>query len=180
MEELFELKKLRKKLNLTQSELAQKANVSQSLIAKTESGKIDPSYTNAKKIFETLTNLNKKNELTAKEIMHRKITSIKNSETLKNTIQLMRKHNISQIPVLKNSKVVGFISESVLLDKLIDGDLMKSVGDIMESSPPIIPPDTPQLVVANLLKHFPLVLVEDKGELIGIITKADLLKIIYK
>ena len=42
MDELIELKKLRKKLGLTQNQLAKRANVSQSLIAKIESNKIDP------------------------------------------------------------------------------------------------------------------------------------------
>ena len=179
MNELIELKQLRKKLELTQSELAQKANVSQSLIAKIESGKIDPSYTNAKKIFETLSNLNEKSESTAKNIMYKNIIYVQSSETLKQTIVKMRKHNISQIPVMENKKVIGYISESVLLDKLINGDIQKTVGEIMESSPPIMPPDTPQTVIANLLKHFPLVLVENKGKLIGIITKADLLKVVW-
>ena len=54
MDDLSELRILRKKIGLTQSELAKQASVSQSLIAKIESKKIDPSYTNAKKIFETL------------------------------------------------------------------------------------------------------------------------------
>jgi predicted transcriptional regulator len=181
MEDLTELKKLRKKLSLTQSQLAKKANVSQSLIAKIESSKIDPSYTNAKKLFETLSLLDQTTELNAKSLMHDKIIYIKSTDLLKDTILKMKKHNISQMPVMKNNKVVGYVSESILLEKLIDGDTQSiKVGDVMESSPPIVPPNTSQGVVANLLKHFPFVLVEEKGELIGLITKADLLKVVYK
>ncbi|MBN2367663.1 CBS domain-containing protein [Candidatus Woesearchaeota archaeon] len=180
MDELGELKKLRKKLGLTQGELARRANVSQSLVAKIESGKIDPSYTNAKKIFETLSLLNKKNELSASDIMYKKIIFVSSRETLKQAILTMRKNNISQMPVLDDSKVVGYISESVLLDKLLEGDTQTIIGDVMETSPPILPPATSQGIVANLLKHFPFVLIEDKGRLVGIITKADLLKVAYK
>ncbi len=179
MNELIELKRLRKKLGLTQTELAIKANVSQSLIAKIESGNIDPSYTNAKKIFETLSSLNEKSELSAKDIMHKKIMSVKSTDTLKEIIKTMRKHNISQMPVLKNNKVIGYISESLLLDRLLNGETQSRISNVMEQTPPIMPPDTTQSVIANLLKHFPLVLIEDKGELIGIITKADLLNVVY-
>ena len=50
-------------MGLTQTDLAKKANVSQSLIAKIESGKIDPTFTKTKKIFETLSYLEKKEEV---------------------------------------------------------------------------------------------------------------------
>ena len=181
MDELIELKKLRKKLSLTQNELAKRANVSQSLIAKIESGNIDPGYQNAKKLFETLSVLDKKNQLTARELMYRKIISIKDSNTLKEAITTMRKHNISQMPVMKTNRIVGYISESILLNKLIEGESQSlKVGDIMETAPPILPPNTSQGVIANILQHFPFVLIEEKGELLGIVTKADLLKVIYK
>lgn len=180
MDELNELKTLRKHLDLTQKELSKMASVSQSLIAKIESGKIDPSYTNAKKIFETLSVLNKKNQLTAKEIMYKKIIHSNIFDTIKETIKLMRQKNISQMPVMDQNKIVGYISESVLLDKILDGETQTKLSEVMESNPPIMPPSTSQGVIANLLKHFPLVLIEDKGKLKGIITKADLLNVVYK
>ena len=179
MDELSELKKMRKKLGITQKELAQKADVSQSLIAKIESGKIDPSYKNAKRLFETLSMLDKGNELTAKQLMYNKIYSVSDSDTLKEAISKMRRYNISQMPVIKNKKVLGYISESVLLDKILAGETQSKVGEIMESSPPILPPNTSQGVIASLLQHFPFVLIEEKGRLMGIITKADLLKVMY-
>ena len=49
--ELEEIKKIRKSLGLTQAELAKRADVSQSIIAKIESGSIDPTLSKAKKIF---------------------------------------------------------------------------------------------------------------------------------
>ena len=57
--ELSEIKKIRKNLGLTQTDLSKRANVSQSLIAKIEAGKIDPTFTKTKKIFETLNDLEK-------------------------------------------------------------------------------------------------------------------------
>jgi predicted transcriptional regulator len=53
--ELEEIKKLRRKLGIGQKELAGLANVSQSLIAKIESKKIEPTYNKVRKIFDILT-----------------------------------------------------------------------------------------------------------------------------
>ncbi|AJF61961.1 TPA: CBS domain-containing protein [Candidatus Woesearchaeota archaeon] len=179
MEDISEIKRMRKKIGLTQSELAYKSGVSQSLIAKIESGKIDPSYTNAKKIFETLRGMDKGSGLTAKDIMYRKIISAKESDTIKDTILKMRQKNISQMPVVKQNKVVGYISESLLLDKVIEGKSLSLVREVMKGNPPVMPPYTSQEVIGNLLKDFPLVLIEERGELLGVITKADLLKVLY-
>ncbi len=61
MYDLKEIKVIRKKLGITQGELAKLSNVSQSMIAKIESNILDPSYTNACKIFNALNDLNNKN-----------------------------------------------------------------------------------------------------------------------
>ena len=179
MDDISEINRLRKKLGLTQAELANKSGVSQSLVAKIESGKLDPSYTKAKKIFETLAALDKGTKLTAKDIMYKKIIHAKDSDTIKDTIVKMRQKNISQMPVLKQNKVIGYISESLLLEKILEGKSLFIVKNVMKSNPPVMPPYTSQEVIGNLLKDFPLVLIENKGELVGVITKADLLKALY-
>src|SRR5437588_12013327 len=51
---LDEIPKKRKALGLTQSKLAQLSGGSQSIIAKIESGTVDPSYSIAKRLVETL------------------------------------------------------------------------------------------------------------------------------
>ena len=106
-------------MGLTQTELAKKANVSQSLIAKIESGKIDPTFTKTKKIFETLSDLEKKEEIKAEEVMKKNIVSIAPKDNIKNSIQKMKKYNISQMPVIEDNKAVGLISESILLATLL-------------------------------------------------------------
>ena len=74
--ELSQIKRVRKSFGLTQAELARHAGVSQSLIAKVESGRIDPTYTKTKKIFETLNSLEKQKEVKAGDIMAKKIVGI--------------------------------------------------------------------------------------------------------
>jgi predicted transcriptional regulator len=49
------------------------------------------------------------------------------------------------------------------------------VSEIMEDAPPVISRKTAKSIISNLLKYCPVVLVSEKGKLIGLITKADLL-----
>lgn len=177
--ELSEIKQIRKSLGITQSELAKKASVSQSLIAKIESGKIDPTFTKTKKIFETLNYMEKKEEIKAGEVMNAKIISLSQKDDIKDSISKMKKFGISQMPVIEEHKAIGLISESTLLDALMSNK-GKKVEDIMEEAPPIVSKTASIKVISSLLHHYPMVLVSDSGKLIGLITKADLLGKLYK
>lgn len=177
--ELGEIKKIRKNLGLTQSELAKRANVSQSIIAKIESGKIDPTFTKTKKIFETLNDLENKEDIKAEELMNKKIVSLIPNESVKESIIKMKKYGISQMPVLDQDNVIGLVSETTLLDALLNNK-SKNVLDIMEETPPIVSKTTSIKVISNLLRHYPTVLVSENGKLTGLITKADLLEKLYK
>jgi predicted transcriptional regulator len=172
--ELSEIKIIRKRLNLTQAELAKKAEVSQSLIAKIESDRIDPTFNNAKKIFQALETLTYKSEITAEQIMNKKIIYVDEKETVKEAISKMKKHGISQLPVLNNG-VSGLISESTIIEHLSSDITSLKVSDIMEDAPPVISKKTTKSIISDLLKYCPVVLVSEKGRLIGLITKADLL-----
>ncbi|MBS3101752.1 helix-turn-helix domain-containing protein [Candidatus Woesearchaeota archaeon] len=81
--ELEEIRKIRKKLGMTQTELANRAGVSQSLIAKIESGRIDPTYTKTKKIFAALSELEKKEEVKAEQLMASRIISVASGTPIK-------------------------------------------------------------------------------------------------
>lgn len=178
--EVEDVKRIRKKVGITQSELAKLAGVSQSLIAKVESGKIDPTFSNMKKIFAALNSVQKKESLKAKDFIHKGVVSCKSTDTISNVIKKMKKHEISQLPVKNDSKVVGVVSESRLLDHLLQGKNRNcKVKEIMEEVPPIVNSNTGELVLSNLLKYFPLVLVQDKGNLKGVVTRSDILRKVY-
>lgn len=177
--ELTEIKKIRKSLGLTQTGLAKRANVSQSLIAKIESGKIDPTFTKTKKIFDTLNDLENKEEIKAEELMNRKVISISPEDSIKESVSKMKKFEISQMPVIDGHNVVGLVSESTLLDALINKKSNR-IEEIMEESPPTVSKTASVKVVSSLLKHYPMVLVSESGKLAGLITKSDLLGKLYK
>ncbi len=178
---LDEIKRRRKVLGLTQIQLAKESGVSQSLIAKLEVGKLEPTYTNAKKIFFVLDKLENKNSKKAKDLMSTKIIKIESSDIVKNAIKLIKKNNISQLPVFESENVVGSISEKTILDKIAEGEDIEllekeNVGDVMENPLPTINEDTPINSVVALLQHNQALLVLKKNKVEGIITKSDLLK----
>src|SRR3989344_1452548 len=158
--DLQEIKHLRKKLSLTQVELAKYANVSQSLIAKIESNSIDPTFTNAQKIFAALQSLSEKEEKKAVSIMNKNLIYLEQEDSLKVAIQRMKKHSISQLPVLDNKKAVGIISETAILDAIMNNKSAETqIQEIMSEAPPTIDRNASMKVVSHLLKFYPLLLV---------------------
>lgn len=176
--EISEIKHIRKKLGLTQSELAKQSGVSQSLITKVEAGLLDPSFSNAKKIFNALESLGKKKEMKAEEVMETKIIPANPEETPAEVVKKMKKHEISQLPVVENDSVVGLVSESVLLGAMIENRKGR-IREIMADAPPTVSKSASVSVVSDLLKHYPIVVVVEKGRLKGVITRSDLLRKVY-
>ena len=176
--EIKDIKRIRKKLGLTQSDLAAHSGVSQSLIAKIEAGNIDPAYSNAKKIFDTLDTISEKNELKAKDITHQQIISLSPDADVKTAIMLMKKHNISQIPIIDDNKSIGLVSESNILHAVMNRKKM-NLSAIMQDSPPVVAETTSAEAVSKLLTFFPMVLVSRSGKLRGVITKYDIIERLY-
>lgn len=178
LSEIQEIKNIRKKLGLTQFQLAKMASVSQSLIAKIEASKLDPTYSNALKIFDALNNFGRKKEIKAEQIMSHKIISVLPNDTINSAILKMKKYGISQLPVIDDHKSIGMVTESSILNSMLQKK-GNYVEDIMESPPPVISSDASPQLISSLLKYFPMILVSKKGNLIGVITKADLLEKLY-
>ncbi len=179
IENLEQIKRMRKKLGLKQKELADAAGVSQSLIAKIEAGKIDPTFTKVKQIFLALEELREKEEVKASRLMNKKVVFASPHENIKNIIKIMKRKGISQMPVLEKEKVCGLISEGAILKKIIaDPEKINNlkVEEIMEDVPPIVSIKTGLKMLLELLKDSQVVLVADKGDIKGIISKSDLLE----
>lgn len=172
---LKDLRKIRKQLGLTQSQLAQLSGVSQSLIAKVEAGKLDPTWSKAQAIFSALMHCMNSNKPKAKNIMTKKIIWLEKNESLRRAANLMQNHAISQIPIFEKGKAVGLVSEREIIDNL--DNLNRAVGEVMQGAPPILNPEAPLEMLINLLRIYPILLIFDKGKPVGVITKSDLLKI---
>ena len=171
MLDINNLKKIRQSLELTQFELARKANVSQSLIAKIESQKLDPTYSNVKKLEEAINNLSNIHEKTAKDVMNTKVIFIHKDTKRAKIKELMLKNGISNIPVIENNNIVGMLTERSLLHN----EEAKTAEEAMGESCPIISRDTNIKIIKSLLDYCNLVAVQDKGKIVGVITRSDLI-----
>lgn len=174
---LENIQKRRRQLGITQNELAKLSGVSQSAIAKIESGRLSPSYDNAKKIFDTLDEQEGETSAKASDVMSSKVFIVQISDTVDKAISLMKKHGISQLPVFEKGHLVGLVTESSLIENM-DKPNLKNVklGKVMLEAPPTIAEDTPVRLLSELLKYNPILLVYKKAELKGVICKSDLLK----
>jgi predicted transcriptional regulator len=180
---LDEIPKRRKALGLTQSRLAELAGVSQSIVAKIESGTVDPSYSIARRLIETL---EKQSVDTARprvsDIMSRPVISISRMQLVRDAVDLMKKRGYSQLPVFEGTRCVGSISEKTILDRAARGEPLESllnnrVRDIMDSPLPTVSEDTPLEMMLGLLQGNYGVLVTRGENVIGILTKSDILKV---
>ncbi|XHH10263.1 MAG: CBS domain-containing protein [Candidatus Bathyarchaeia archaeon] len=180
---LEDIAKRRRQLGIKQGELAKAAGVSQSLIAKLEAGAINPSYTKAKTIFTVLEKLEFKNKVQAERLVHNEVVSVQRDEPISKVVKLMKEHGYSQIPVFEGKQSVGSISEKTILRQILAGNDLedvskRSTGDFMEEAFPQINEDAPLTLITSLLQTYPAVLVSKKGAVTGIITKADLLRML--
>ena len=110
--------------------------------------------------------------------MNDKIVSAKPDEPIKSAVEKMKKYNISQLPVVDDHKAVGLVSESILLDAILNSK-DSSVSEIMKEAPPVVSKESSVNVISSLLRHYPLVIVSENGKLVGLITKSDLITKIY-
>ncbi|HVH16431.1 MAG TPA: CBS domain-containing protein [Candidatus Angelobacter sp.] len=181
--QLDEIQKKRKALGLTQSKLAQLAGVSQSIIAKIESGTVDPSYSIAKRLVEALEKESiQVSRPRVSEIMSRPVISVSKTQLVRDAVDMMRKRGYSQLPVFDGNRCVGSISEKTILDRAARGEPLESllnnrVRDIMDSPLPMVNDDTPLEMLLGLLQGNYGVLVTKGESTIGILTKSDILKV---
>ena len=181
--ELDTIASRRRVLGLTQTQLAEKAGVSQSYIAKLEAKNIEPSYSKVKAILEVLNGLEQGRETRVEEIMTTKIINVQQNEVIQKAVDIMRDTGFSQLPVMDEDRPVGSITERTIIDRITsteeDGPVTEMpISEVMDDPFPQVGEDAPVSIIAGLLRIYPAVMVYNKDKITGIVTKADLLKIL--
>ncbi len=103
-------------------------------------------------------------------------------DRVKEAISLMNGKSVSQIPVMSDGIVIGSITDSKLLTKIIDNPSLKdaSVADVMEDSMKFVALDSTLDVLSSMVDKEKAVLVRDDNHQIHIITKHDILEAMTK
>ena len=177
-----EIKKRRVALGISQKKLAFSVGASQSLIAKIESNRVNPSYDVVKKIFEYLDRMEQPKIGLAKDVEKRDLVWIKRSERVREAAEKMRQYGFSQLPVRddKEEICVGSLSERQIVQGILRDPDPKSfyeklVSEVMQDQFPVVDENIPVNAVALLLQHSQAVLTARRGRIVGIITASDLL-----
>ena len=98
-------------------------------------------------------------------------------DTLNTAITRMKLYDVSQLPVIEGDKIVGIVDESDLLLALIkeSGAFRKPVRKIMTHRLVTVTPETQIEALLPVLDQGLVVIVEDQGRFLGLITRMDLI-----
>lgn len=143
-------------------------------------------------------------ELHVRDVMMKKVMSVSKYDNIMHVANILAENNISGLPVVdKESKVIGIITQVDILSRVgvsrdhTFKDLLKymlgeplpqrklgdHVGDIMTTPALTISPDANIAEAVRIMtdkRIRRLIVVDEKGTLIGIITRADILKAVIQ
>ena len=179
MDTLTEIRRRRLALGISLGELARAIGRSDATLSRIERGQIRPSYELVQRILaylETQEGLTAP-RLTVGELMHKPLATVESSSTLATAAQRMESGAFSQLPVVDDGRVVGSLSESALLKSLAQGNMHRvRVREVLEPPYPVLDEAFPAELLPPLFGRYPAILVTRRGELQGIVTKADLIR----
>lgn len=176
-----QIRRSRLQFDLTQADLAKAAGTSQSLIAKLERGRLNPSYEVIRKILDTLDRLASDEEPIASALMNKHLIVADPVEPLGKALDRMKQNGYSQLPVVDRGQPVGSISESTILGRINEGASLEALRKqavrlSMQAGFPTVEPHTRKRTLVELLKDQDAVLVVKEGKLVGVVTRTDLLR----
>ncbi len=128
-----------------------------------------------------------------KNWMSKQVVAIDAEDSMQNAIALMKEHKVRMLPVMKDGKLVGVVSDTDLKRaSASDATLLDvyeltyllgkvKVKDIMSKKPVTAPEDftveeTAELMMHNKISGVPVV--DEHGLLVGVITRDDLFKVL--
>lgn len=113
----------------------------------------------------------------------KKLVTINPTQTVAEAVELMKKYDIENIPVVNGDGLVGSISENGLFQKVFDNPELKesTVESIMENAYPVVEFDTPVERLGSLInKGNGAVLAKDEKGDYHIVTKYDVIQSLAK
>jgi CBS domain-containing protein len=120
------------------------------------------------------------------ELMTKDVISVDKDVNLQHVLNLMKKHQITKIPVLENKKLIGMVTDNIIAYKL--GSIRKKgvpasrlhASSVTDKEIECVSPDTDiKMILEKVGKPGPTMLcVVENENLVGVLTKADLLPLV--
>jgi cystathionine beta-synthase len=116
-------------------------------------------------------------DLIARRHKEHAVATVGADETVLAAHQRMKLYDVSQLPVLKDGKIVGIVDEEDILLEVADNPahFREPVTEAMESRLVTVPPSAPLEQLMEIFKRGLVAIVVDGDEFLGLITRIDLL-----
>jgi cystathionine beta-synthase len=113
-----------------------------------------------------------------KKVNQQQLVSITPETLITEAISIITGSDVSQLPVIQDSEIVGSVSEHQLFAKLVENPELKNgfVKDIMQTAFPIVNSEASIEDISSYLKSNAAVLVKDSYGKLKIITRHDVIK----
>ena len=113
----------------------------------------------------------------------KRLVTIEPHHTVADAVELMKKYDIEQIPVMNGNGLIGAVSEGGLFKKIFSNPEIKNetVSNVMEPAYPIVSFDTPVERLGSLInKDNGAVMAKDESGNLHIVTKYDVIQSLAK
>lgn len=110
---------------------------------------------------------------------HNRLITAEPTHTVAEAVELMKKYDIEQIPVMNGNGAIGSISENGLFNKLFSNPELKNekLNTVMEAPFPVVAYDTPLERISTMInKENGAVMSKDEAGNYHIVTKYDLIQ----
>ncbi len=106
--------------------------------------------------------------------------SVQHNATVKEAFTMMKDYDISQMPVMKEEKIVGSLTESAVLTYLLENPMKNTetnIESIMDSAFPIVQEDLPCRQLSKYIsKKIPAVIAKDRSGGWHVLTQYDIIQ----
>src|SRR5687767_4152224 len=105
------------------------------------------------------------------------VATVSADETVTAAYQRMKLYDVSQLPVLKDGRIVGIVTEEDILLEVYENPehFREPVTEAMESKLVTVPPSAPLEKLKEIFERGMVAIVVDGDEFLGLITRIDLL-----
>lgn len=126
------------------------------------------------------------NELLVRDLLRanskKELITVNAEDKVRHALHLLKEHDISQMPVMKDDEIVGSVSENTILTFILENPLNhaeKPVSQIMDDPFPMVSEELPIRKLNKFVsKKVPAVMATDKAGKTHILTKYDILQMI--